>query len=205
MTSDTHALRASIQYLEREVRWMKIAGLVLLTLGGGAVLMGQAAPKPQRIEAKEIALHDDDGKLRAFLAVTESGAALDLYDAEENRQVRLYVTKHGSGLHLGDTNEPIRSSLYVNGDGPGLDFYDTDKKLRASLGVTKRGNPGLALRDASENPRVWLTGVTAIDGGPALIVYDSTKNVRGALAVTEKYGPSLDLYDANGEEIWSAP
>ena len=148
MTSDTHALRASIQYLEREVRWTKIAGMAMLVLVGGALLMGQAAPKGNVVEAQEFILRDEQGNTRSRLGIGEYGPRFLIYDSEGEEHAVIGVRSGELGFHL------------VSGDGKGLVVLaltsDGSRLIlgndagHTSIGLNAGRNEGVILISGSE-------------------------------------------------------
>ncbi len=106
-----------LERLERQNRWMKRIGMLVLAVAAAVLLSGQAKGKAwQHLEVSSLTLMDKDGM---------AGASLSLFGTG---------TPH---LLLHDKNGKKRVWLGVNRDGsPALDLYDKNVNKRATLGVT---------------------------------------------------------------------
>lgn len=110
-----------LEMLEKQNRRLRNWGKAVLLVVAGLLLMGQAGPNTNTIEAQEFILRDANNKQRARLALVEDTTVLSLYDANEN----------------------VRSRM-VAGDRPGLLFFDPKRsgpyaKVRLALGVGDMG------------------------------------------------------------------
>ena len=106
---DLQAVIGRLEKVERQNRRLKYAGLAVLVLGGAAVLMGQAAPKPKSGDRQKIVLRGPGGKRQMILSATALGPSLVLRDM--------------AGLP--------RAQLSVNGGVPRLDFRGPSSVTRA--------------------------------------------------------------------------
>jgi hypothetical protein len=75
-------------------------------------------------DAPGLALNDENGKVRAWLDITNVGPSLRLLDEYEKQSVGLAVSKYGPGLALSDENGKVRAWLAVIKAGPGLVLND---------------------------------------------------------------------------------
>ena len=154
MTPGTLELRdvaKRLERLEKQNRKLKYAGAAALVLVSAVLLMGQAAPVPETIEARQFIVRDADGKARAVLGVTEAGGSLGLCDADGNARALLGVTETGPTLWLHDADGTTRALLVAAEAGAVLGLHDPNGTLRAVLTIVKEG-PGLLLYDADGKP-----------------------------------------------------
>ena len=153
MTQETLDLRAvaeRLDKLEKQNRRLKYAGAAALLLVSTALVMGQAAPVPETIEARMFIVRDADGTARAALTVTELGPSLVLYDADGKLRAELTVMETGPRLHLLDADGTMRAGLAATELGPGLVLYDAHGTMRVVLAGAEEGL-GLGLYDAHGN------------------------------------------------------
>jgi hypothetical protein len=167
------------------VRWFNrilIAGIVLF-LGVWLILKSfgpdtaWAQSGGEEIRAKKFVLEDENGKMRATLAMAENGPMLSLSDENGKIRAALKVADGKPSLSLHDVDGKERASLMVGTLGPYLTLYDENDMLRADLSVGK-GSSNLSLSDENGKER-------AVIG-----MFDE---------------PDLVLFDENGELIWAAP
>lgn len=182
--------------LERENRYLKLAGTILLLALAAGGAMGQAVAKavPKVVEAERFVLRDTTGKPRARLSLLPDG---------------------GTGLTLFDQNGKARAGLGLLPDGwPALTLVDQNGKLRAKLSLLPDGRPALTLADQNEKPRALLS-LYQPDGGPALDLFDQNEKPRAVLGQTaletatgtleQRPASSLVLFDRDGKVIWRVP
>jgi hypothetical protein len=167
------------------VRWFNhilIAGIVLF-LGVWLILKSfdpetaWAQSGVEEIRAKKFVLEDENGKIRATLAMTENGPMFSLSDENGKTRAALRVAEDKPSLSLHDVSGKERASLMVGTLGPYLTLYDENDKLRADLSVGKDSS-SLSLSDGNGQERAVLG------------MFDE---------------PDLVLFDENGELIWAAP
>ncbi|MBN2592078.1 MAG: hypothetical protein JXA81_01120 [Sedimentisphaerales bacterium] len=130
----------------------------------------------EEIRAKKFVLEDENGKIRATLAMTENGPMLSLSDENGKTRAAMRVAEGKPSLSLHDVNGKERASLMVGTLGPYLTLYDENDKLRADLSVGK---------DSS-----------------SLSLSDENGKERAVIGMFDE--PDLFLFDENGEIIWAA-
>ncbi len=213
--SEVSALVVRVENLERQNRRLK-AGLTMVLLAASViVLLGQAAPSDKTIEAQQIILRDENGKIRVGLYSNSSGVIL--YDGDGRTQAMLTARGSSPALQLVGPNERTLtlltpSSLSLN-DGYG----------RPRVRLDGGGNvPGLVLLDENNHGRLMLDAAGTVarltpvgaDGEirrekgvtgdePGLALFDASGKTRMAVSVLGP-GPELGLYDSNGKAIFSA-
>lgn len=188
-------LEARVRKLERENRWMKLGGLLVLALAGGVALMGQTTGQEvsDEVRTRRLTVVDETEETRASLVVTEQGPVLALIEAGEIRAF-LSVLDDVPKLTLFDEAGKPRASLIATKDGPLLALGDETGNPRASLDVME-GVPQLRLLSGKAQTQVALI---APKEGAALALYDESGKPRGSLSAT-KDGPGLELYDEAGQ------
>jgi len=142
LTRRLDGLERTNQRLERECRWWKRAGLGCLA--GLAVLMigGAASRTLSTIEAREFVLRDQNGTMRAALAIRPDGTpGLGLFDGRGKPRLSLDTGFDGTpGLNLFDPNERLRAALAIRPDGtPGLGLFDGEGLIRQSVDYGMEG------------------------------------------------------------------
>ncbi|MFQ5987098.1 MAG: hypothetical protein ACE5KQ_07050 [Thermoplasmata archaeon] len=116
-----------LEILERQNRWLKRVGVVVMVLAGALLLIGQAQPK-WKIEAERFVVKDANGKVRAELGMAGYGPALVLYDGDGTRRAALGIAQKGPALFIFDTAEKRRAAFGVGEKGPALALYDGNGK-----------------------------------------------------------------------------
>ena len=162
--------------LERQNRWMKRAGGLMLAAVACVVLMGQGKPKElPDLVAKSLTIKDEKGGKRVELG-TEKGSA--------------YVRLH-------DQNGRVRLSLRTAANGnPHLNLVDQTGKKPVVLRTFLDGSVLLALKG------LFLR--SAANGSPAILL-TGRGGIRAWLGRADDGSPVLKLRDAKGKVIWQAP
>ena len=145
MNEDTGALLRRVENLERQNRWMKWSGLVVL-LGIASVLFYGATASKKVIESSGFLLVDENGETCAVLGFVNGEPGLVLADKNGKNRVFLAIVNGCPNLILSDENGTARTIL---GEGPGLSLSDENGKIRAILGLMN-GEPGLGLYDENK-------------------------------------------------------
>jgi hypothetical protein len=188
------ALGQRIDDLTRQVRWHRRILVILVTLGVGVFLTGQApAPDPP-----------DELRARRFALTDRAGAVRGTWSLEPDETVL---------LQLVDPRGPQRLSLSLGVGGPSAVLLAPDGKRSASLTVGAE-SPRLVLSDKQGAERLWLA---LRNDSPALQFFDAGhvarsglttfNDDRGVAVVSESVGTShgLILYGKNRDIVWSAP
>jgi len=92
--------------LERKNRRLTLAVLLTGVAAALVVTVGMARTEavPDAVRAHSFVLLDENGKVRAMLAVAKDGPGLRLSDENGKLRASLGVTEDGPGLHLLDEN-----------------------------------------------------------------------------------------------------
>jgi hypothetical protein len=125
-----------IEKLAQHNRQMKRALIALSMLAGMAVLMGQASPKNQTVEAGRFVLRDKAGKARLDLRVKSDGTpALVFRDQDERDQIAFYPEPDGTiGLFFADKHKTRRLGMFMSADGTThLEFYNKDGQVLSRI------------------------------------------------------------------------
>jgi len=193
--------------LERENRWMKSIGTLVVVGIAAVVLMGQAKPRkvPKVIEAEQFRLMDPDGKIRAHLYyTTTSGSNLDLIGD------KTYAT-----LNAGSSASLTLRTNKLGDDSPMNSFEDVDKKIGpyATLTADLTGTE-LRMQAGLLQSRVLLRwnrkhgaqlNLSDKDGNNRAVLGSTSLETTRTGTVTKTAESSLVLFDKKGKVIWSAP
>lgn len=145
----------------------------------------------------EFRLHDQSGKVRTGLVVSDEGPGIILADASGKPRISLDL-RGGSGISiLGSTGRQGLTLDVDDNNNPRVLLYDSSlKQLRTELIAG-----GLGVYDTSGSRQITLSSG---NGGPQLFLRDPAGRVRASLFVSET-GPLLALSDANGKLLFSKP
>jgi len=142
--------------LQRSNRHLRMVSGAAFLLCGALVLMAQTNLQiADSIDARQFVLHDDSGKVRAALGMTEDGAVgLDLIDSKDRSRITLDVASNGTpGLDFFDENGKMRGTFAMGPQGnSGLGLYDAEGRLRTSMDVPAGATAGLAFYNKEGKP-----------------------------------------------------
>ncbi len=193
---DFAAVMRRLEKLERQNRWMKRAGAVVLLLAGAAVLMGgQDQPKGKSAEPEKYVLRDDKGNERAWLGMAKDGPALRFRDEKGKDRVWLGLLKDTPGLVFSDDNGKRRAAMSTGKGTVSLVFYDDSEKARAWLVISKeaaalhllgdRGQQHAGLSVEGDGVALWHHDKV----GNSHVGQDGLKNVPGVLFEGDRSDP----------------
>ncbi|MBI3126174.1 MAG: hypothetical protein HYZ11_01045 [Candidatus Tectomicrobia bacterium] len=115
------SLEERVARMERQNRWFKRMGALMVLLAASFFLSGAVAQGPRRIVAEEIYLVNAAGKERAALLVTKEGSV---------------------GLFLRDAAGKFRSVYSLGNTGAAhIDFRDKNGNVRMAVGITAADSP----------------------------------------------------------------
>jgi hypothetical protein len=187
-TPDSEAIAARLGKLEEQNRRLKWGGITLLATISGLVLMGQAAPRPQVIEAQKFVLKDADGNIRGWFGVYATGSELTLGNMNKQPRMTLMASEDASDLHFfGSHNGGM--TLGVNYGDPAIAMVDADGNGGADIAFSGAG-PSLALSDR--------TGFSSVVGATQLKAQARREPHPTSAA-------SVVLLDKDKNVIWQAP
>jgi hypothetical protein len=182
-TADLALVVGRLEKVERENRRLKCAGIVVLLLAVGGLLMGQASPKSKTVEAEAFVLRDASGTERAaWHSSPEGGAALTFFDQAGKPRAQVRVDRDGA---------------------PGLLLFDQAGNGRAMLRADRDGSPHLTLTDQGARTRAVLRVET--NGSPGLVFYDQIGMSRATLYVIPDGSATLQLSDKAERVFWRVP
>ncbi len=123
-------LTQRLDRVERENRWLKRIGTLVLIAVAAVVLMGQqGAPV---VEAQRFLIRDPaSGKARAALSLLQDGSVGLSIISLDGKSLSLSADAGGNmGLMLGDSNRTLRGQLFAGADGsPALILQDRSGKV----------------------------------------------------------------------------
>lgn len=170
-------LMQRLEHLERSHRRFKAAAACALLGLAAVVLMGQARPPAQTIEAQEFVVKDPTGAVRARLGAQATGASLHLYH-EAGRATLMVSSGKAQGAHLSlaDTTGKIKGLLLLNQETVGMYLSPVDatgppRAPRVVFEVLNQGTGGFAVYDRNGQTRALL-GAIAEDGTSVGVVQD---------------------------------
>ena len=119
-------LTQRLDRLERENRWLKQMGTVVLVGASAVALMGQRGAAPV-VEAQRFLINDPaSGKTRAALSLRQDGSVGLSLISKDGKSLSLSADAGGNtGLRLVDSNRTLRAELSTGADGaPALILHD---------------------------------------------------------------------------------
>ena len=198
---------ARIEQLERAVRrlWLALAAVVV----GGAALAFAAGGASERLEARELALSDAEGRVRIALSAKDGAASLEHYDAEGRLRLSQGVDADGkAGLTLLDPQggRRIAAAAFADGDA-GLALLDPAGKVRIQLISEAGGLIGSLHLDPQGRKRIET--LAAADGTAVQSFMDPSGKVRLQLGTRPNGLPVFSLENRGeaegGEEAPEEP
>lgn len=157
MTTDERLekLEKELIRTKRHNHWLlATAGLVVLSLFLAKIFLGtehSAYAQGQGTEKKVIhantfILEDENGKMRATLAMEKNGPQLALFDEKREPRAVLAAPDDGPRIVLTDEKGNIRAWLMVIGEGSGLVLTNEKAKGGVEL-VVRKDSPALSMTD----------------------------------------------------------
>ena len=142
-------LNLRLARLELESRRWRAAALLLLTLVGLSLFLGQAKQQLGEVKGTKFVLVDEQGAPRATLAIENGGPALVLTDSRGKGALRLQVPKvpDKGAIYLTDAAESTDAELALTQTGPVLHFNDRSGN-RVRLATNELNAPLAAVYDA---------------------------------------------------------
>jgi len=187
-SSELEAVLARLAKLEAQNRKLKLYGLILFLAFGAVVVMGQAAPTPEVIEAQRFVLKDTDGNVRAWLGLLGNGSEFTLGNVNKQPMMTLKVGEDASDLHfLGSQNSGMNLGLDLG--VPAISMMAASGSGKAGIAIPKAG-PAFSLEDAK---------------GFSAIVGTSEPNTPAGRKSHQSSAASLVLLDKAKNVLWKAP
>lgn len=170
-------LMQRLERLERSNRRLKALAACVLVGLAAVLLMGQARPALQTIEAQEFIVKDANGNIRARLGNYAAGASLNLYQ-ESGRASLVASGTRGQGAHLSlaDATGKIKGLFLLSQEAVGVYLSPVDatgppRSPRVVLEALAQGSGGFAVYDRAGQMRA-LMGAIADDGNAIAVVQD---------------------------------
>jgi len=140
-----------LERLEHQVRRWRRGAMALMLSAVALTTLAAAVPRGRTVEAQKFVLKDAAGRVRAELGPGDNNKSMALRFKDETSSPRLVlgVEDESALLVLNDKTGRPRVGLVTLAQGaPGFTFYDTAGRARVELGVSRDGEPRLAVRDA---------------------------------------------------------
>lgn len=157
------------------------AALAALVVALAALGVAWASGAADRVEARSVAVVDDEGRTRAVLGADDQGrVSLRLLEPSGRAAVTLEAGDVSPELNLEGAEGQVRLGLGdVVENGGGLSFYDTADQLRVGLAFSSGVGSNMVLGDQSGNTGVQV----ALDA----------------------QGPFVTLRAPDGSVVWAVP
>jgi hypothetical protein len=112
--TEIEAIQKRLHKLERQNRWIKQAGMLLVLIVGAVVVMGQTTAS-KVVEAERFVLKDGTGKTRGTWD-TEPYTKLLLYDESERVTLGLVSYDGKSSGHISIANRSLDTGVIISPD-----------------------------------------------------------------------------------------
>jgi hypothetical protein len=142
----------------------------------------------QRLE-REVRLFRWASLLLAVTAV--SLVVMGLESADKDKTIGRFRQIDVGQVVLRDADGQMRGWLGIADGGPRLIFFDSSGQQRMGVGMTRQGEPAVAIFDGGQNERAVMG---LVDGCPGLVMRDPQGKKRSALFAKDDWG-SLYFYD----------
>ncbi len=200
-------LEQRLDRLDRECRWLKRVGALVLLGMAAMLVMGQAIDRRfgNVIEAEKIVLRDATGKTRIALGPDSTGYSLNFYDVNGIDRATLAMANDLPILAFRDGQRKPRVTLAVLRDDTAIAaLYGSHAKEGAAITVHPSGQSNFML--FSNGMMKARTSLGLSPGGPVgLAIGDQEGNHRLQIIVGTNDSPSLKVFNKGGKLIWSAP
>jgi hypothetical protein len=194
------ALKDRVSSLERENRKARFLHLVALLALVAVFAMGQAHQPPRSIEAKDISIRDDSGKIRVKI----SAEGINLLDAEGKERSLLVP---GSVMLFTRQKGEWEAVVMT---GTLIDFMDRSQRVsqltadHLALHIVDSSKAGSSLAVIMANPQGGTVSVADTKGFSASLGRFPLANVEtGSSELTS--AASLLLFNNEKRVIWQAP
>ena len=189
---DFSAITARLDKVERENRRLKRAGTAGLVIAACIVVMGQAKPLPDVIEARSFVVKDSDGRPRIELGFRDNSSGIMLKDSAGTTIVEMALLHDAIPIvAFSDSQGKTKSALYSDSYGV---LSDTPGQFSIFIGPSPTDS-------ADKEPRIILHGT---DGFSASLGSDDLITTRTG-EKHKRSAASLVLFSKDGKVIWSAP
>jgi len=174
--------------LEKQNRRLKLGGIMTVTVLLALVLMGQAPPSANIVEAQKFVLKDAHGNVRGWFGIMGTGSELMLGNDHAQPMMRLLVSTDASNLHFYGSRKG-GLNLSVDSGEPAIALVGAD------------GNGGVGIAFGEEGPRFTLEdrkGFSTVVGAAPLNTLAKGETDHSSAA-------SVMLLNKDKKVIWRAP
>ena len=204
-----------LERLERENRWMRRVGVVVVAVAAAVFLIGQGEGKVADVlYAKRLVVVGDQNVPRGSFGVDKEGATvLSLLTDDLRTPLRLRASKNGDAhISFLDNTGGMCAGFGRQADGtPELTLWDGKRQKRVELDVSRKTDGAhIAVWDAKAHLRI---SIGTVDRTAALGIMDEKKRGRiVAICLPDKdvagftvTGGGFVLKDKEGKNIWTMP
>lgn len=158
--------------------------------------MNQNCDRYDAMEKRISRLEGERWILRGLLALAMAGVGIFIVagfagGADDKAGPGRFTQIDAGHIVLRDSDGQMRAWLGIAEGGPRLIFFDAAGQQRMGVGMTRLGDPALAVYDPGENPRVVI-GI--VEEWPGFVLRDTQGRKRVAIYSRDDWG-SLYFYD----------
>lgn len=154
-----------LNHLERQLRWWKLAGCVLVAGLMIAAIAQQTFSKSKAVDAERFVVRDESGSVRAVFGVGVGNSGRE----------------ESVGLRFASRNGVTRADFFLDLDGtPFLRLRDSEGKVVVQADVSPNDVPGVVLwrrRAGTNGPRPTILVTFGKDDLPTLMLADQRGRV----------------------------
>lgn len=157
------------------------AALAALVVALAALGVAWASGAGDRVEARSVAVVDDEGRTRAVLGADDQGRV---------------------SLRLLEPSGRTAATLEAGDVSPELNLQGAEGQVRLGLGDVVENGGGLSLYDTADQLRVGLAFSSGVGSNMVLGDQDGNAGVQMAL---DAQGPFVTLRAPDGSVVWAVP
>jgi hypothetical protein len=152
-TAFENEMRDRLSRLERELRYWRLGGILMLSLATVVVAAAMDDPPPRELRAETIKIVERSGKERIVLTAVQGVPDMTFLDpAGESRLTLDIAADHKPTVTVSDIAKGKgRLLLGIDDGSPNLQLYDREGKKRVTLGVPKDTGALIRIFDADGN------------------------------------------------------
>lgn len=166
---------------EATARQALYAALAALVVALAALGVAWASGAADRVEARSVAVVDDEGRTRAVLGADDQGRV---------------------SLRLLEPSGRAAATLEAGDESPELNLQGEEGQVRLGLGDVVENGAGLSFYDTGDQLRVGLAFSSGVGSNMVLGDQDGNAGVQMAL---DAQGPFVTLRAPDGSVIWAVP
>jgi hypothetical protein len=150
--------RDRLSRMEREIRRLRVAGALTLSLAAVVVAGAMAQAPTKELSVRTLRIVDSRGRDRIVLTAEPGVPDMIFYDPAGKSRLTLDIADDDKPVLLFSESSQAKSrmTLGLEEGSPMLQFYDRAGKKRVAFGVPKTGGPVIRIMDANEKLQMRL-------------------------------------------------